>query len=258
MLKLIAFAVFLLASPSFGLLETLFRAQSDCYSGCRTNYPASLPDLFACQSGCDYKLHNENCADQCKILSVEEQTQASCLVGCSMTQAQSVEQPQSITVIRIRPSVEASNEQGRPTLLSISEKIRKIFELTGHLSNQPSHEEDSRSVTPPRVPHSEHLETSTNRLQQYVRHVQGQWNDLIHKQAKTALWLLFGLFLLSSILLGYMVISLCCRRPSHHALSIRAQDLLVDNHYEKEKIQPYEHYYDPSHTAPIQVKLANI
>ncbi len=36
--------------------------------------------------GCDFKLQNENCADQCKLLSIDEQIEASCIVGCSMNE----------------------------------------------------------------------------------------------------------------------------------------------------------------------------
>lgn len=55
-----------------------------------------------------------------------------------------------------------------------------------------------------------------------------------------------------------MIVSLCRRRPTSKNLSIRAQDLVFDNSYEKEKIQPNEYYYDATQSAPIKVKLTHI
>lgn len=55
-----------------------------------------------------------------------------------------------------------------------------------------------------------------------------------------------------------MIISLCRRKPEHRILSIRAQDLVFDNTYEKEKIQPNEEYYQITESLPVKIKLANI
>jgi len=84
MLKLIIFTIFLASSPTFGLVRSLLRAENDCYSGCHANYADNLSNFDACKKGCDYKLYNEKCSDQCKLLSIYEQIQASCLIGCSI------------------------------------------------------------------------------------------------------------------------------------------------------------------------------
>jgi len=76
--------------------------------------------------------------------------------------------------------------------------------------------------------------------------IRSQWNNLIHKQSKIPIWILLGIFILSSAILWYMIVSLCCQTPRHHNLSIHAQELVFENIYEKEKMQPNE------------VKLANI
>lgn len=86
MLKLVAFTIFLIASPTFGLVEDLYKIENHCYTGCQSNYNDNLLNLNGCKIGCDYKLHHEKCADQCKILAVDEAVQASCVVGCSMNQ----------------------------------------------------------------------------------------------------------------------------------------------------------------------------
>jgi hypothetical protein len=88
MLKFLIFAILLAPSPSISLLENLFQAEKSCYSGCDVNYAARLPHLEACKKGCDYKLHKENCPDQCKSHSTDTQIQASCIVGCTMYQPQ--------------------------------------------------------------------------------------------------------------------------------------------------------------------------
>lgn len=51
MLKLSIFAIVLFLSSTFGLIETLFRAGNDCYSGCRSKYVNSLSNLNACRKG---------------------------------------------------------------------------------------------------------------------------------------------------------------------------------------------------------------
>jgi hypothetical protein len=84
MIKLLVFAI-LLASSATGLIESLFRSEKSCYSGCHSNYAASQTYLDACRNGCDYKFHNEPCAQKCKLLSTDEQIQASCQVGCTLS-----------------------------------------------------------------------------------------------------------------------------------------------------------------------------
>ncbi len=43
-------------------------------------------EIFFCRNlGCDFKLLNEDCASQCKSSSTDEQIQASCQVGCTLS-----------------------------------------------------------------------------------------------------------------------------------------------------------------------------
>jgi len=84
MVKLLVFAILLASSPVSGLIETLLRAESGCYAGCHSNYAARALHLDACRKGCDFKLHNENCATQCLSHSTDEQIQSSCQVGCTL------------------------------------------------------------------------------------------------------------------------------------------------------------------------------
>jgi hypothetical protein len=84
MVKLLVFAILLASSPVSGLIETLLRAESGCYAGCHSNYAASAPHLDACRKGCDFKLHNENCAIKCLSISTDEKLQSSCQVGCTL------------------------------------------------------------------------------------------------------------------------------------------------------------------------------
>ena len=51
MVKLLVFAILLASSPASGLLDTLFRAENNCYSGCQSNYAASADHLKACKEG---------------------------------------------------------------------------------------------------------------------------------------------------------------------------------------------------------------
>ncbi|CAF1028017.1 unnamed protein product [Adineta steineri] len=251
MLKLIIFTLFLISTPSFGLLENLFQAERNCYSGCRANYATSFLAISACQAGCDFKIQNENCADQCKLYSVEEQMEASCLVGCSMNDLEIHSRPKSITFIRfIRHPLEISNEPKTTSEdLTISDKIKKIFQLTKDFHF--NFFNDTKTI------HQDKLETSTRYFQQYASNVHDQWNNLLHTQRKTTVWVLLSIFLLSSIILLYMIVSLCRRKPGHHGLSIGSREFLIDNTYENEKVQPYAHYYDLTRSSPIKVKLAN-
>lgn len=81
--KILIFTLLALSSTS-ALLENLFQRESTCYSGCQSNYADQTSFADACKKGCDYKLHNEKCADQCDLVSSDSQLKASCLVGCSM------------------------------------------------------------------------------------------------------------------------------------------------------------------------------
>jgi hypothetical protein len=121
MVKLLVFAILLASSSATGLIETLFRTENSCYKGCHTNYAASAAHLDACRKGCDFKLHNEDCANQCKSFSTGEQIQASCQVGCTLSRPSTegtVDQPfiavDPVSEIK-EPAVVASNpEAERP------------------------------------------------------------------------------------------------------------------------------------------------
>jgi len=84
MMKLLVLAVLLASSPASGLLESLFREENGCYSGCYANYRDNKPHLEACKKGCNFKLYNEDCASKCKSFSQDVQTEASCQVGCTL------------------------------------------------------------------------------------------------------------------------------------------------------------------------------
>lgn len=86
MVKLLVLAILLASSPANGLIETLFRAENNCYSGCQSNYATNEAYLDACKKGCDFRLHNEDCATQCIAYTTDPQTQSSCQVGCTLSQ----------------------------------------------------------------------------------------------------------------------------------------------------------------------------
>jgi len=103
MVKLLVFAILLASSPATGLLESLFRVENSCYSGCHSNYAASAAHLDACKKGCDFKLHNEDCANQCKTLeTTDEHIQASCQVGCTLSHPNVAIDPQK-PIIAVDP-----------------------------------------------------------------------------------------------------------------------------------------------------------
>jgi len=118
MVKLLVLAILLASSPATGLIETLFRTENSCYSGCHSNYAANTAHLDACRKGCDYKLLNEDCANQCNSLSQDRQVQASCQVGCTLSRPDTegtVEQPVPAIdpVLNIKePAIVPSNPEG--------------------------------------------------------------------------------------------------------------------------------------------------
>jgi len=110
--------------------------------------------------------------------------------------------------------------------------------------------------------HGGHMEPMHNRFRQFVTDVRTEWNDLVRKQPKIPIWIFLAIFLSSSAILWYMVMSLCRHTPSRHALSIRAEELIFHPYdyegYEKEKIQPDDQPYEVTESLPIKVKLSNI
>ena len=51
MLNLIILTIVLISSPTFGLLENLFHAENNCYSGCHSNYVDNIFNLNYCKKG---------------------------------------------------------------------------------------------------------------------------------------------------------------------------------------------------------------
>jgi len=112
MVKLLVFAI-LLAVPTTGLIETLFRIENKCYKGCHSNYAASKATLDACKKGCDYKLHKENCNTQCMSLSADVQN--GCQVGCTLSDTATEEVVPDKPVVAVDPVPEIKDPGlGRP------------------------------------------------------------------------------------------------------------------------------------------------
>ncbi|CAM4891744.1 unnamed protein product [Rotaria socialis] len=354
MVKLLVFAILLASSPATGLLEALFRTENGCYTGCSTNYAASSGHLNACRKGCDFKLHNENCASKCKSFPEDSGLIASCEVGCTLGGSRDEtisskpiidvdpiseekdlvttpvnvqpERPRSIILIRLRqhPSVEGPMmpmgnmhhffngdpiqmfndiiKQFQARANNMEQSIRQSFdENSNELSKLPGFEsvqELSRDMPIVRIPiksdsdsdssseehhekrpmmnehhhnfkhlhdfhhQREHMQPIHNRFRQFVTDVRTEWNDLVRKQPKIPIWIFLAIFLSSSVILWYMVMSLCRHTPSRGALSIRAQELIFHPYdyeaYEKEKIQPDDQPYEATESLPIKVKLSNI
>lgn len=51
MFRLLLLTIFLISSPIFGLIETLYDAEHQCHSGCVSNYGPIGSKLIACKSG---------------------------------------------------------------------------------------------------------------------------------------------------------------------------------------------------------------
>lgn len=259
MLQLVIFTIFLATSPTFSLVGSLFQAENDCYSGCHSNYVNNLWNLNACKSGCDFKLHDEQCADQCKLLSIDEQIQASCLVGCSMNHPdiEPFQHSRSNILIRLRQrplfhlpssnsdSIETSNDviKQSTNLIGQSNELKSVKNLSLRKSSKTSsfNEENTNQIKF----FIFHREEKLNQLQQFIKNIRSEWNELICKPSKLSIWIILSIFILSSIILGYMTVSLCCRTPKHHNLSIRADEFII----EKEISQP---------DTPVKIKLTNI
>lgn len=103
MVKLLLFAILLASSPANGLLETLFRAENSCYSGCQSNFAASTDHLKACKQGCDFKFHNEDCTSKCGDLSKDESIRNSCQVGCTLSRSTIDESVDNKPILAIDP-----------------------------------------------------------------------------------------------------------------------------------------------------------
>ncbi|CAF1602744.1 unnamed protein product [Rotaria magnacalcarata] len=354
MVKLLVFAILLASSPATGLLETLFRTENGCYTGCSTNYAASAHHLNACRKGCDFKLYNEDCAKKCKSFSEDSGLKASCEVGCTLSGSVDEtiiskpivtvdpirkekdpvttpadvqpERPRSIILIRLRqhPSNEGlmmpmenmhpffngdpiqmfndiikqfqsrannmeqsirhsfhENSKEFPELPSFDtvQQLPKGIPVVSIPINSDSESDSSSEEHQEKGPmmnerhhdfkhhhdfkyHREHMQPMHNRFRQFITDVRTEWNDLVRKQPKIPIWIFLAIFLSSSAILWYMVMSLCRHRPSRDALSIRAQELIFHPYdyeaYEKEKIQPDDQPYEVTESLPIKVKLSNI
>jgi len=150
MVKLLVFAILLASSPGNGLIESLFRAENTCYSGCQSNYATNDGYLEACKKGCDFKLHNEDCATQCISYSTDAQTQNCCQVGCTLSQPSSgpiqSEKPaiavDPVQNIDIAPDAAVNTEPERPrSIILIRLRQRPSFDmpsLPSLFNNDPS------------------------------------------------------------------------------------------------------------------------
>jgi len=268
-LKSLIFIILLATSSTLGLLETLYHVENDCYSGCHSNYADSLSNREACKNGCDYKLHNENCPDQCKLLSTDEQSQASCLVGCSMNHMQSIqsienERPRSIILIRLRQRplfntnpVQIFNNmikqfKENPNVIEQSSDVSKYNELKNILQvaknlplikipNTNSLNEDNTNEVKHFIIHQE-IELSP--LQQFIENIRNKWNRLVCNHPKLPLWIFLSILISTSAILLHKIISLCWTTPNHRNLSVRSEEII----FEKEINQLLE-------SVPIKIKL---
>ncbi|CAF3404992.1 unnamed protein product [Rotaria socialis] len=264
MLKLCLFTIFLLLSPIFGLLESLFQSQNDCYSKCDLNHAVGLSNSDACKKGCDYKLHGENCAVQCKLLAIDERNQASCFDGCSssnLLKPVPVENvpSQSIILIRLRqrPLAESSLLNG-DSMRMFMDMIRKIKEnrnfvnQSNDINTDSLNTENTYKMTRLIIYRKDKTPSTNNRFKQYLNDVHSKWNDLIRKQPEIPAWICFCFLLFSSAFLLYMIVSLYFHTPRHHTLSIHAEKLATENIYEKEKFPSNEQEYQYKESVPIK------
>jgi hypothetical protein len=137
MVKLLVFAILLAVSPANGLIETLFRAENTCYLGCHKNYAASTAHLDACRKGCDYEFHKEKCADRCRETLTDDQTRASCQVGCTLSHSADKVEPEKpiiavdpVPVNKIPEVVPVNPELERPrSIILIRLRQRPPFEM---------------------------------------------------------------------------------------------------------------------------------
>lgn len=134
-------------------------------------------------------------------------------------------------------------------------------------SSSESSEEQNMNMKHFVVFRQEHHQPSLNgRLHEVVDGVRREWTDLVHRQPNAPIWLLLVLLLSLSALLWCkfssicsgenvsvffahldMIVSLCSHAPTHHNLSIHADEI--------QKLHPVEHYID---TVPIKVKINNV
>ncbi|CAF0890804.1 unnamed protein product [Rotaria sp. Silwood1] len=249
MLKIFAFTIILLSSPIFGLLETLFQAQNSCYSGCHSNHAVDLSTLNACKKGCDYKLHNEDCTVQCRLLSTDEPIQTSCLFGCSSSHSSEIkesvvnERSPSLILIRLRqrPLSEHSsfNMDSMPMFMNKIKTLnenKNMIKQSNELDADSLNEDNTYKITHFIIHRKDKIESRNNRFKQFLDDVHNEWNDLIRKQPKIPTWICFVFLLLSSIILWHMIVSLCHHTPRHQRLSTRAEQLSFDNTNDKEKL----------------------
>lgn len=125
MVKLLVFAILLASSPASGLLEELFSTENSCYNGCHVNYAASKNHMDACTQGCDFKLHHEDCAKQCKSKYSDEQEADSCQVGCSLGQTNVVVTPDK-PILAVDPVPNVENTE-KPNEVPEPERPRSIL-----------------------------------------------------------------------------------------------------------------------------------
>lgn len=209
--------IFLIASPAFSLVKTHFQTKNNCYSRCYLNYATSLAKLDACKNGsftcfvsfifnsfisdCDFELQKKNCADQCKLVSIDVKIQAGCIVGCSMNQP--VEKPVLLIRFRHRPllplpffnhdPVNAFNDA--ITKLREQSKSESIVELLNDIPLINSPNEKNRKIKFKQI--LIEYEDLFDHPQQLMKYIQ--------KQSKLTVWSFITILILSLAI----IVSLC-------------------------------------------------
>jgi len=164
MVKLLVFAILLASSPATGLLETLFRTENICYSGCHSNYAATAERLEACKKGCDFKLLTDDCASQCESHSNDVEVQNSCKIGCTLSRPLG-EAVTDKPVIAIDPVPEVKLPEVAPFNLE-GGRPRSIILI--RLRNRPSIEMPSG----PRLFNSDPVQMFNDMIRRFQEHTQ--------------------------------------------------------------------------------------
>ena len=172
-------------------------------------------------------------------------------------------------------------EQVKPAeLQSIMELVKSIpiMKIPNNFradSSSESSEESKNKIHRVLGRHHERSQSFNGRFQQLVDNAHAEWKDFVGKQPSMPIWILLGLFLTLSAILWCkyqllpftrrhyslrldMIVSLCRHTPSHHTLSIRANELIFDNADEKDKAHLCDAHYHMVDPSPINVKISNI
>lgn len=185
--------------------------------------------MEACKAGCDFKLHGENCAKQCKLYSIHEQVQASCVDGCAMSHP-----IDHLTIEKEKPSMVMMPVQTLKNLLQkLKEKTESHVKSVIILVRKPQHHHQ------------------LDHLHDYMQNVPEKLHHMIHTQSKTPIIIFSTLLILLSILLTASIISICRKTSKHSDLSISTQELVFDHHH-------HHHHQTSRPSTPIKAKLIDV